>query len=237
MNSLERAQRFLAEKASRLALSVLPLAALAVSAVPAHANTTFNVGSGSGLGNCSAFSSSGSASCNSFQQNSVGGDPNANWVAMGGSGSMVSFSGGSMSFGISGGGASGSLGAGTVPVSWDFFLTNRSSSGGTVNWDVFFEVSFSGGEFPNYSLSGSTVLSGSGTTEVTGSNAITIPGGNVTGYEINLFTVSSGGSAIPFSVDIPGDSSLDLNTGVPEPSSLLLVAAGGLLFLRRKKRK
>lgn len=52
MISLERARRFLSEKGSRLALAVVPLAAVAISAIPAHASVIFNVGSGSGNGNC-----------------------------------------------------------------------------------------------------------------------------------------------------------------------------------------
>jgi hypothetical protein len=237
MSSLERAKRFLAEKTSRLALSVVPLAALAVSAVPAHAEVTFNVGSGSGNGNCSVSASfMGSGSCSSFQQSATGGNVFANWVAIQGNGSMSSASGGSIDFAVNSGGASGVLASGTIPISWDFLLD--SSSSGSVAWSVLFRVSFSGGGSDSFSMSGSTSLTGLSSVEVVGSGAITIgTGGSVDGYAIALDT-NTFGTGIPYSVDIP-DGSLDLNSPAPapEPATLFLVpAAGALLFLRRKKR-
>jgi hypothetical protein len=239
MNSLERAKRFLAEKTSRLALAVIPLAALAASAVPAHASVVFNVGSGGGNGNCSAsVSPVGSGSCSSFVQGAIGGNGAANWIAIGGTGSLIYPSGGSIGFGISGGGASGSLGPGTIPVSWDFTL--NSSSAGTIDWSLYFYVSFYGGGSDSFFLNGFTRLNGTSSVEVEGTGTIPIGrSGNVDGYGISFFS-DSYGSFIAYSVDIPMGTSLDLNAGTaaPEPATLLLVpGAGAVLFLRRKKQK
>src|SRR5580704_17780256 len=126
MNSLERAKRFLAEKASRLAIAVVPLAAVAVSAVPAKAGVILQAGGPdcfvtTGTGNCNtvdfggssnileglALVSSGGASSSSFVNSTVGNE--------------IVFS---ASDGVSSG---GSLTTPTVvPVSWDFDLISAN---------------------------------------------------------------------------------------------------------------
>jgi PEP-CTERM motif len=234
MNSLERAKRFVAEKASRLALTVVPLAALAVSAVPAKA-ATLNPST------CTAFATSGSASCSTIQVNPVGQNPQLNWIAFGGSGSAPF--GGSINFGISGGTADGgSISAGTVPVSWDFFIDpvmvtlkpGPLVTSVEVSWSVFFNLNLDNTSFPSFSMSGSAPLG----SEVTGSGLISVSGGSVNGYTMSLSTSSS----LSYSVSVPLLTSVDLNpgtpAGVPEPSTLLLMIPGlaGALILRRRKK-
>jgi hypothetical protein len=221
VNSLERAKLFLAKKASRLALAVLPLAAIAV---PAHAGS-FSAG-GCGL-------MTGSGSCTVSQASSTGGNSQANWLQMFGSGWAQS-SGGWMAEFFASGGASGSL-SGNVPVSWDFSVNNVLDP--TVDWSVDFEVF--------YNMSGSQSIqtaefsqSGSGSTpfSASGSGLLSLPNGAMlNGYSMDLFTSSSGA----FTVDIPENLTMDLNpaSGVPEPSTILLVSAGGAALLWRRRKK
>jgi hypothetical protein len=157
-----------------------------------------------------------------------------NWVAMEGGGLQSNGSGGSLAFTISGGSASGgTITAGNIPVAWDFSV----SGGTTVDWTVQFTIlvgaSLEDLTTPTFTMSGS---SAGGT--VSGNGSITVDtGGSVFGYVIDLST-SSGD---PFSVNIPGDATLDFNagslgSGTPEPGTLWVVpAAGVLLWLRRAR--
>jgi len=221
MNSLDRAKHFLAQKASRLALTVVPLAALAIASPPARANVVLSSGD-----NCVV---NGSGSCATSQQSATGGNPGINWIGMTGSGapSLVSGSGYFLGFSASGS-ASGSLAAGTIPVSWDFNI--NAATDPTVNWRVFYELLLPSGGFANFTTSGSAAT---GKT-VEGDGSIRFPGGTVDSYIIQLTATS----ADPFTITIPGSATLDLNPSpVPEPSSLLMIsAAGAWMILRRKKR-
>jgi hypothetical protein len=227
MDSLERAKRFLAGKASRLAIAAVPLAALAVS-VPAKAGAILDTTQ------CYATGLSGGY-CTIIQAGPTGGNVQANWLQLYGQGAAYNASG---SFALdfqpaSGGFASGSFTASSIPVSWDFDVF---SSGSQVNWNVYYE--FDENDYSNiYSVSqsGSTTGSNSGT-EVTGSASLAVPsGGSVNGYDIDV----SFNSLSPFSVTIPSGSTADFNpaSSVPEPATLLMTAAGGvMLLLGRKKR-
>jgi hypothetical protein len=223
MDSLERAKQFLAGKASKLAMAALPLAALAVT-VPAKAGTILDTTQ------CYTYSQSG-GSCATVQAGPTGGNSQANWIQLYGQGSAFGSSGSySLEFSPSGGYASGSFTASSIPVSWDFFVY---SSGTQVNYELIF--AFQELNYYTYDMSGSTTGS-SGGTEVTGSNFINVPsGGNATGWNIDLSFYSSS----PFSVVVPSGSTADINpaSATPEPATLLMTAAGGaLLLLRRKKR-
>jgi hypothetical protein len=209
MNSFERAKHFIAIKASRLVLFAVPLAALTISAVPAKAGTILAAGS-----NCTV--DPGSGTCSTVQTSATGGNPSANWVTM--SGSAVSV-GSTTEFLASGSSNDGVVGAGTIPVSWTFSTTG---DGGSVNWEVTFQLDIVGSPFfDTFSQSGTAPIG----TEVMGTGSIIIPAQvEVTGYNIELQTSSSGGEYI---VDIPGGASLDLNpAAVPEPGSLGLLSAG-----------
>jgi len=228
MSSLERAKRFVAQKAWRLALVVVPLAALTVSTGSAKATTlTFNPGS-----NCFASGDGETGSCQTVQEAATGGNPAANWVAMTGSATQSSSSGGAVNFTVSGSTNNGTIGAGTIPVAWNFSFGQVSVTDPTVNWTLLFQLEGSVGAY--FETSGST---STGDT-VTGNGVITIPtSGTVSLYLINLLTSSSG----EYTLTVPGSATLDLNplapAGVPEPATLFLLgpAAGALLLLRRRK--
>lgn len=245
MNSLERARKFIAGKSAKLALSVVPLAAIAFSAIPsaqAGAITPITFSSGS----CNV--GSGSGVCVAAQNANPGTDVNSPWVQVFSSGAITPDSNKAIS--LSGGGsATGSTTTGEViPISWDFFINSGSSSG-----SVFYALNIGlGGSGGGFAGTQTTAAIGS---EVTGSTMITIAsGGSVDDFSFSLEIFGNGfpsqqpagfSSVIaepPFSLTIPGGSTLDFNPGVaspstPEPASLLLVGAGGvLLFLKKRKR-
>jgi hypothetical protein len=219
LDSVSRARQFLAKKASKLALSVVPLAALAL--VPsARASATFDVGT------CTVDLAFASGSCSTSQYSATGGNPNLNWIQMTGKGSVnvVNSSAGFIDFLASGGG-SGSIVAGVVPVSWDFQVNAMS----TVNWTISFEI-FANNGSGSYTQSG--YLSSGG--EVKGASEINVPSGGVTGWKMSLNT----NAVNPYVVTIPSGSTLDLNSPAPEPSTILLTSLGGVaLLLRRRKKK
>ena len=219
MTSLERAKRFIGEKATRLAVAAVPLAALALSVVPANASVIFSTGA--------CFATSGS--CNIFQESATGGDTEANWVSMTGSG--TSNGGGNLQFGISGQAASGTAVGGTMPVLWDFDITPVGGDSPSIQWSVNFEVSVISGS--NLLMPSFTQQGVSSAHEITGYGTLALPVGTVISYTLNLST----DSASAYSVTVP-TGSLDLNAGAtPEPSTLLLVPmAGAFFFWRRKKR-
>ena len=233
MDSLQKARQFIAQKASRLALAVVPLAALTIAAIPAAAGQIAGLPTGP---DCQVFPSNLEGSCYTFEQSPQGGNPNLNWIAMGG-GSSFLFSGGGLTFdAIDGNSGSGSfLPSGSMAVSWDFFIEPAglgSSQSQSVAWSVFFQLDMVNSS-PSFFTTGS-VLPGN---EVTGQGVIIIPTSDLLqGYEITLSTNASLG--IDYAVDIPGNTSLDINPlSTPEPGTfLLMTGAGALLFLRRKKR-
>jgi hypothetical protein len=237
MTLLERAKRFLAQKASRLAVVVVPLAAVALSSSPAKAGSiTLTSGSGCVLDVCTVSTGTG------------GGYSGMNSIDLSTSGSVTAFHIGDyqLDFSANGGvtGGSGSISPGTeIPVSWDFVLLNPQLDP-TVTWNITFSLNDGSGRSEtqySYSASGSNATTLTGTT-VSGTGDITIPasgGGDITGWSITLDTSATGS----YRVDIPGDLTLVLNSpgssgAVPEPSSMLLTVPGmgALLLLRRKKR-
>ncbi len=122
----------------------------------------------------------------------------------------------------------------TVPVSWDFDITNRHS-GTTVSWNLLFEIFTSGNSPSTESISGS-VGSSSTAQEISGAGDISGVSGSVTGWEIQL-TATSSTPQDTFSLNIPGGATLNLNSPTPEPSTLFLAGAGlaGLMFKKRTK--
>jgi hypothetical protein len=226
MDSLERAKRFLTRKGSRLALTVLPLAALAIAAPAAKAATTTLI-SGS---NCVV--STGTGACATAQEAAIGGNTGLNWVGLFTSGG-VSSSGGQLMLTATGGvtGSEAFLASGNVPVAWDFNILPLSVDP-TVDWTLTFQINFSGGGSSTFTTSAN---SATGDT-IQGSGSISTSGGTVDGYSISLHA----GGPSDFQIDIPNATTLDLNpplSAVPEPSSLLVISvAGALMILRRKKR-
>jgi hypothetical protein len=232
MDSLNRAKQFITRKASKLALAIVPLAALAV-VTPAKASVILDPGQGDV---CNTVGLSGS-SCTVIQAGTVGGNSGLNWLQLSGQGSGIFTSGSYMlNFSQSGGSANDAVfPGGNVPVSWDFVVSSSGSA--AINWTVFFQVGLQTGpstfDYEDYTLSGSA----SPGTTVIGSNFIPFSdSGDVVFYKIAVDLSSSS----PFTADVPAGSSADLNPipTAPEPASLWLAAAGGgaLLLLGRKKR-
>jgi hypothetical protein len=252
LTSLHKAASFLAKKASRLALAIVPLAAVAVATVPAKADSfAFTTSS------CVVVASGGSGTCGVEIVNPVGGDPAGNWLALFGtgvvSGSSVfsdfssSSSSGFLDFSSSGS-ATGSISAGAnIPVSWLFdidsssqsclCITNTSiySQSDLVSWTVSFDIQTTDGTHPVvpfFSMSGSgtpgSIVSGTGIIQV-------VTAGSPFQWDLSLNT----SSPAAYGITIPGGATLDLNANVsPEPSTLFLMAgAVGVLYLKRRKHK
>lgn len=241
MNSLERARKFIAGKSAKLALTVVPLAAIAFSAIPSAKAGAITFSSGS----CQV--GSGSGACFAVQNANQGTDLNAPWVQVYSNGVITADSGNAVS--LNGGGtASGSTTTGEViPISWDFFVNSVGNSSGSVAYSLSLGLDGSGGGF-----AGTSDFASIGS-EVTGSSAITIvSGGSVTDFNLSLVIFGNGfpqeqqpagfsslSESPTFSLTIPGGSTLDVNPGAatPEPASLLLAGAGGALLLLFKKKR
>lgn len=237
MNSLERAKKFLASKAAKIALTAVPLAVAVPAALGQGPSLILNYSSG-----CSVNVGSGSCSLSGSQ--SSGGNPNVNYLSMASSGSLYPASG-SLSL-SSNEGASGTVTNGEIiPIAWDFSVYEdveqglaTTTSGGTVNGNLSVTLNgtgFSGSYSQNFGgpiTVGSTV-SGSGNLVISGS-------GSVTTWRISLdFTP---GSTSSYNVDIPGGSTIDVNplsSATPEPATFVLTGAGllGLLQGWRKRKK
>jgi hypothetical protein len=231
LNLLERAKGYIASKASKIAMVAVPLAALAINTVPAQAGGVSGVSFNSS--SCAVFA--GLGSCSSDQVSPSGGNPSANWLELFTANPVIS-SGGVQLF-VSGGATGSFSSAQTVPISWDFFVSGPN--GGTVNWDLLFQINTTASGSSTFSIDPSgtaAITSGSGT-EVQGSSSLLVPASNVTGYE--LFLTVNDPNFDPFSVMVPGGGTIDLNgqLAAPEPSSLLLALPGLAAFLLRRRKK
>lgn len=232
MNLLERAKGYVAAKASKIALTVVPLAALAAIAVPAHAVSV----SGATFSPTSCVVSVGSGSCSDDQASAIGGNTSANWLELFTNG--VVFPGGineEVQLSVSGS-ASGFFSSGqNIPVAWDFFISGPS--GGSVNWDVLFQVFTRSGSFSVDPSNTANIPNGGAPTEVNGSSSLFVGSSSITGYGIQLTVTDPNFDS--YGVSVPGGGTIDFNpSSVPEPSSIALAVSGilGLLVRRRKKR-
>lgn len=105
-----------------------------------------------------------------------------------------------------------------------------------MNWTLTFGITDTGLVDHTYTTTGTVTPVGN--TEITGQGAITIVSATASNFFIDLFATSP----IPFTLNVPGGATLDLNpstraTATPEPASLLLAGAGiaGLLWRKRKQ--
>ncbi len=230
MSSPERSERFLAKQATRLALAVLAFATLAVSTPLANAGVIL------GYGGSDCDAALGSGTCSTVQESSTGGNPGVNWVAMAGSGTATYISGPDnyyLEFTTFTDSNGAYLSAGTIPVAWNFTLSNATLP--NLYWSVQFQITV-GGDTYSFVQTGTTTTTGD-TVSGTGSINVTA-GGEASDYLIDLYTLSSAA----YTVTVPGSGTLDLNpatSSTPEPGTLLLIApgVGVLLLLGRKKLK
>ena len=232
MNPLKRAKSFVASKATKIALVVLPLAAL--TAIPPAAQATTFSGVNFATGSCTV--TTGTGTCTNTQVAAQGGVPGANWIGVSSNAvNSVSSDFGGSSLKLTAAGSASGFFSSTVfmPVSWDFFITNNT--GDTVDWDVLYEVFYQGISSVGQIIGHDSTA---GLLEIKGKGNFQIPAQSLTGYSIVL--TASDPSSGNFTVTVPAGATLDLNpasvTTTPEPSGLLLAAAGvaGLLWRRKK---
>jgi PEP-CTERM motif len=232
MTSVERAQRFLQAKARTIALTVAPLAAVAV-AVPSADAAALSFSPST----CSANPSGGGSfvstpSCNVSQlatgANGVAG------VKLYGTATLMADFDTYLTINITTQGSASGTG-GTIPLSYDFTLSNTSSS--TMDWDVYFDVA---GDLADASGSASGVSTG-GT--ITG--GFTVDASNIgNAYEYVLHveaTDENANGGDTFTLNVP-QNSIDVNpvaTATPEPASwsLLGLALGPLAWWKRRSAK
>ncbi len=232
MNSLEKARRFLARKTATLALTILPLAAVAMPAQAASVNfLSFNTGAC--LVGQSAGTSNLSTTGSCVASSGTGGNSGANALSLSGNGQATSEGGGvGLVFGSSGS-ATGSF-TGNLPVSWDFTVSSDASA-------IFYNLSISaftdsvGGSGGSvFATSTGSVASG---TRVIGSSALFLFPDTLS-WSIDLTVSTSTGTSL--NVDIPVGSTIDVNPNVastPEPASFALLGLGTLALglIRRRK--
>lgn len=227
MTSVDRAKRFLQNKARTLALTAAPLAALVSVAPPAKAGPvlSFTSISCSGSGTNLIGPPTGSCSGSLMPPASNG----VNGVTLNGDMiGTISVSGSAFStqigwFGSTNGGAF----TGWFPLAWNFNIL--SSSGGAVNWTLIFNFNGPGGAVVMESGSGAVA---------TGTDRATLSG-VVTSWDVTLTgsVPCNVCSDTTVEVSVPAGGSVDVNV-VPEPSMLALFSPVlGFLLLRRRRKK
>ncbi len=199
-----------------------------LAAIPLDASAILDISDG-----CKVTQSVGTGTCTLVQQQPIGANPNLNWVQFFGSGTgtpdrevgtFVEF--------LADGAASGTLPAGSIPVSWDFILSSDSRDA-TVGWFMIFDVRF----FDSQNRLTAFQLEEEGTsaanTEVKGMDSLVVPSQiELVEWTMQLTAQTEG---VPFSVQVPAGSTLDFNP-TPEPATVVLTGAvlAGLLIVKRK---
>jgi len=247
MTSIERARRFIQARGKAIAMTIAPLAVIAIAASqPARASNVLVFGSGGcnvtetgvlaqPLADCSATPIPG------FQNN-------ANGVKLTGSAEVGIYSGGfgSLTFEMTGQ-ANGGIPQGILPVSWDFTVgTNNQISAASIGGGSYSLLyTLNSGSFSRAESGGLTFDTPCGDftcAHITGADYIGADG-PVYSYDVSL-TISGYFNARSFlQVTIPNNS-VDLNpqaaqVTTPEPASMALGLSGllGLAFAGFRRRR
>ena len=250
MTSLDRAKHFLSNKSRAIAITIVPLAALAISQTPARASVGDSPLTAFTPGNCGVSAlgsnvnvSSGGACVDVAQSGADSGGLLGVKVYSADSleslepSPISAFSGSGGTFGlaiIASGGTTGNVFSGSIPVSWDFSVT--TSDGGNFAYALTYTIFGSPGN--SFSTGNLTFTNTSGST-ISGTNSISLPSGTVDNYFVELeVEEQTTCCSKALTLDVPTNS-LDLApaAATPEPGSVFLFGSGfaGLL-LRRFRR-
>jgi len=238
-NYLDQAKSFLGGRGAKLALRIAPLALMAAGAV--HAGTiTFTPTSGGVSGTCTGCGDNFASAGGSASSNSI-----TNGISFYGSGGVLGASGGTEGILFSYTGTASGTGPATLNISWDFSgnIGLSSSSVGAqalAQYDYDLLFAFNGGTPVTCTgCSGTGLANG---TAVDGSGTVSVPSGTISSYTADFeFTFSPDNEDETLNIDIPQNLSIDVTnaaTGVPEPSTLLLMIPGlGLLGVVARRRR
>jgi hypothetical protein len=245
MTSVEKARRFIQARGKAIAMTIVPLAAIAVAASqPAKAGgLLFN--SGGCIESVTGVFSQPTGKC--LDTPIPGFQNGANSIKLSGTATVETVSGGQGSLTIEAAGTANGQApdVGLLPVSWDFTIqTNRLPVQSGVMGLAF---SFNSGSFSKF-LPGS--LGGFGQCgddlyclDIEGSDTVAIDG-PVYSWQIAFFLGGTFDPGTILSVNIPGNS-IDLNpqsaqvSPAPEPASMALGVSGllGLAFAKFRRRR
>jgi len=239
VSSLERAKKFLQNKAKALALTVVPLAAIAASALPAHAtNLVFNPSSGSVFfqGTNGTFSGSNASQVQLATYNGVTG------VEGSGAASFLTGISGSWSvfYKMQGSVNSGAIDS-PIPLFWLFNVNLDGLQ--PVDWDIALTLNGFGVTLTPNPDNPFGSFFGVGPHAISGNALIPTNQDTITSYEVTLSLSGFANGAHFIDINIPAGSSIDINPvgadqATPEPAAFLLVAPGlGILVLHLKRKK
>lgn len=164
----------------------------------------------------------GTGSCSVAEVSATGENSTLNWIRISGD---ISSNDGSVQI-VASGNASGFAAGESIPISWDFSVATPDP-GIAFFWRLQFDLDTTDGV--NDPLEDDFSISNQ---EISGKDVLLLPAGEARFWSLSLSVSTSPQS--PLSVHIPAETGLNFNA-TPEPSSLLLTAAGvaALLFSRK----
>jgi len=228
VTSIERAKRFLREKAGAIALTVVPLAVAAAVVPPAQADLVLTPSSCVGIPSGSGIFQFTPCSVTQLALGSDG----VEGIKLYGTASTTSSSSGFLAMNMTTQGTASGTG-GKFPISYDFTLSDTFSN--KMSWDVFFRVD---GSVSSAGGSASGVSTGG---EITGSfNVDASSIGNAFQYVLHVEAIE--GASAPddtLTIDVP-QNSIDVNpvvSATPEPSTVAFLGSllASLVWWKRRQ--
>ena len=225
--SVDRAKRFLQQKARAIALTVVPLASVGTAqagSLVLTPSTCNAIPSGSGIFQITPCS---------VEQLPVGSD-GVQGIKLYGTGSTTSTTAGFLAMNLTTqGSASGS--AGVIPISYDFTLSDTFSS--SMSWDVYFDVSGNLGDASGQAKGVSTGGPIMGSFTVDASSI-----GNAMSYVLHVEAIEGASAADDtLTIDVPPNS-IDVDpvaSAVPEPGPFTVCgfALASLAWWKRRSNR